>query len=352
MRAGYMSAIGAAEFRSDMPEPQIRYDNDVKIHVRKCGICGSEVHALHGKHPFRIPPVLSGPEFAGDIIEVGRGVTKFKVGDRVTAEPQYGCGECYYCKRGMYNLCTSKRVLGASYKLPELDGGEWTGPMGEYIVVPEKTVVKLADNVSYEEGALIEPIANGVYAVRRANITHDSTIAIIGCGPIGLGDLIGAKLYDPKLIVMADISDINLKMAREFGCEHVVNSREQDLEKVVMELTDGVGVDMVFLGFGDAPTIEQACRIVRRGGVVHQHALMLDGIGFPYQIHQQHELSFIAYNMYKYEEFEVICDEIAKGRISGLERMVTQRYPIEQFREAMEMADKRPEPVVKVMLEF
>ena len=109
---------------------------------------------------------------------------------------------------------------------------------------------------------------------------------------------------------------------------------------------------MVFLGFGDAPTIEQACRIVRRGGVVHQHALMLDGIGFPYQIHQQHELSFIAYNMYKYEEFEVICDEIAKGRISGLERMVTQRYPIEQFREAMEMADKRPEPVVKVMLEF
>ena len=151
---------------------------------------------------------------------------------------------------------------------------------------------------------------------------------------------------------MADISDINLQMAREFGCEHVVNSREQDLEKVVMELTDGVGVDMVVLGFGDAPTIEQACRIVRRGGVVHQHALMLDGIGFPYQIHQQHELSFIAYNMYKYEEFEVICDEIAKGRISGLERMVTQRYPIEQFREAMEMADKRPEPVVKVMLEF
>lgn len=80
---------------------------------------------------------------------------------------------------------------------------------------------------------------------------------------------------------MADISEINLKMAREFGCEHVVNSAEQDLEQVIMELTDGVGVDMVFLGFGDAPTIEQACRIVRRGGVVHQHALMLDGIGFP-----------------------------------------------------------------------
>ena len=148
MRAGYFPELGVAEFRSDMPEPQIRYDKDVKIRIRKCGICGSEVHALHGMHPFRIPPVLSGHEFAGDVVEVGKGVTKFKPGDRVTGEPQYGCGECYYCKHGMYNLCTSKRVLGASYKVPELDNGEWTGSMGEYIVVPEKTVVKLADNVS------------------------------------------------------------------------------------------------------------------------------------------------------------------------------------------------------------
>ncbi len=351
MRGGYMPALREAEFRDDMPEPQVRYDTDVKVRVRKCGICGSEVHAYHGMHPFRIPPVLSGHEYAGDVVEVGKGVTKFKVGDRVCGEPQYGCGECYYCKRNMYNLCTSKRVLGSSYKVPELDGGEWSGALGEYVVVPEKTLIKLADTVSYEEGALIEPLANGMYAVRRANITEDSTIAIIGCGPIGLGDLIGAQLYNPKLIICADISPINLEMAREFGCKNVVNSAEQKLEDVVMELTDGVGVDMVFLGFGNAPTIAQACNIVRKGGVVHQHALMGDTT-FPYGVHQQHELSFIAYNMYKYEEFQVIVDEIAKGNIKGLDRMVTQRYPIEQFKEAMEMADKRPEPVVKVMMEF
>lgn len=87
MRAGYFPELGVAEFRSDMPEPQIRYDKDVKIRIRKCGICGSEVHALHGMHPFRIPPVLSGHEFAGDVVEVGKGVTKFKPGDRVTGEP-------------------------------------------------------------------------------------------------------------------------------------------------------------------------------------------------------------------------------------------------------------------------
>ena len=188
--------------------------------------------------------------------------------------------------------------------------------------------------------------------VKKAEAPKKLRVAIIGCGPIGLGDLIGAQLYGPKLIVAADVSEINLKMAREFGCKNVVDSSKQDLEEVISELTDGVGVDMVFLGFGNEAVLEQACRIVRRGGTVHQHALMLDGVGFPYRIHQQHELSFKAYNMYKYEEFELICDEIARGRISGLERMVTHRYPIEEFKQAMEMADKRPEPVVKVMLDF
>lgn len=186
-------------------------------------------------------------------------------------------------------------------------------PWANTSVVPEKTVVKLADNVSYEEGALIEPVANGIYA--RAPCKHhagehrgDHRLR-----PIGLGDLIGAQLYGPKLIVAADVSEINLK-GREFGCKNVVDSSKQDLEEVISELTDGVGVDMVFLGFGNEAVLEQACRIVRRGGTVHQHALMLDGVGFPYRIHQQHELSFKAYNMYKYEEFELICDEIARCR--------------------------------------
>ena len=92
MRAGYMPAVGVAEFRDDMPEPQIEKADDVKIKIRNCGICGSEVHAIHGLHPFRIPPIVSGHEVAGDVVAVGEGVTKFKVGDRVTVEPHYGCG--------------------------------------------------------------------------------------------------------------------------------------------------------------------------------------------------------------------------------------------------------------------
>ena len=342
MRAGYMPAIRQAEFRDDMPEPQIEKADDVKIKVVNCGICGSEVHAYHGLHPFRIPPIVSGHEVAGDVVEVGPGVTRFKVGDRVTVEPHYGCGHCWYCGHGLYNVCPDKKVLGA---------GGWSGGLGEYIVTPEQTVVKLPDTLSYEEGALIEPVANGMYAVRHSNITPETNIVVIGCGPIGIGDFLCARLWNPKSILMVDVSDFNLQKAREMGAELTCNSRRENLAGRVMELTDGVGADLVFLAFGDAPTVQQAFEITRRGGQIAQHALMEDGIAFPYRVHQQHELDFKAYNMYTFEDFELIARAIHEGKMD-LSHFVTQRYPIEQFPEAIEMADKRPEPVLKVMIHF
>ena len=343
MRAGYFEAVRVAYFRDDWPEPQITKPDDVKVRIRNCGICGSEVHAYHGKHPFRIPPIVSGHEAAGDVVEVGEAVTEFKPGDRVVIEPHYGCGECWYCKHGLYNVCTNKKVLGA---------GGWSGALGEYIVTPERTVVRLADNLSYEEGALIEPVANGMYAVRNVDITPETTICIIGAGPIGIGDALCAKLWNPKLIIVADIADINLERLK-LMCPDVVtvNSRKESLEQRVLELTDGVGADKTFLAFGDEPTITQACAITRRAGQVVQHALMEDGIGFCYRLHQQHELDFKAFNMYQKKDFELICDALAEGKMD-LSHFVTQRYPIEKFEEAMYMADKRPEPVLKVMMEF
>ena len=319
MRAGYMPAIRQAEFRDDMPEPQIEKADDVKIKVVNCGICGSEVHAYHGLHPFRIPPIVSGHEVAGDVVEVGPGVTRFKVGDRVTVEPHYGCGHCWYCGHGLYNVCPDKKVLGA---------GGWSGGLGEYIVTPEQTVVKLPDTLSYEEGALIEPVANGMYAVRHSNITPETNIVVIGCGPIGIGDFLCARLWNPKSILMVDVSDFNLQKAREMGAELTCNSRRENLAGRVMELTDGVGADLVFLAFGDAPTVQQAFEITRRGGQIAQHALMEDGIAFPYRVHQQHELDFKAYNMYTFEDFELIARAIHEGKMD-LSHFVTQRYPIE-----------------------
>ena len=209
----------------------------------------------------------------------------------------------------------------------------------------------IPEKLSYEEGALIEPVANGMYAVRNSRIDGDTNIVVIGCGPIGIGDFLCARLYDPRSILMVDVADFNLQKAREMGAELTCNSRSENLYERVMELTGGVGADLVFLAYGDAPTLQQAAEICRRGGQLVQHALMEDGIGFPYRVHQQHELDFKAYNMYTNEDFRLIAEAIDAGKMD-LSHFVTQRYPIEQFAEAMHMADKRPEPVLKVMMTF
>ena len=342
MRGGYIEDIRVAYFRDDLPEPQLEKPTDVKIQIRACGICGSEVHAYLGEHPFRIPPLVSGHEVAGDVVAVGEAVTGVKVGDRVVVEPHYGCGECWYCKHGLYNVCTSKKVLGA---------GGWSGGLGEFIVTPEQTVVPLADNLSYEEGALIETIANGMYAVRNTEITPETNIVVIGTGPIGIGDYLCAKLYNPNKIIMVDISDFNLERVRALGAEYTINSRKENLYDRVMELTNGVGADVTILAYGDEPTLQMAAEITRRAGTVVQHALMVDGLKFPYRVHQQHELDFKAYNMYRREDFELVIKAISEGKMD-LSQLVTQRYPIEEFKEAMYMADRRPEPVVKVMVHF
>lgn len=342
MRAGFIEKPEVAYFRNDAPEPQIVKDTDVKIQVKATGICGSEVHAFHGKHPFRVPPVVSGHEFAGVIVEVGRGVTKYKVGDRVTAEPQYGCGECPECKEGKYNICKSKKVLGAS---------DWSGSFGEYVVVPEKTIVPLDAGVSFEQGALIEPIAVGMHAVRENHVTISDTVLIIGAGTIGLGLLLSVKAHNPKCIIMADVVDFNLETAKKMGCDYVVNTKTEDLEARVMEITGGEGVDISFLAFGNASVVEVASKCTKCGGRISEIALMPNGTGAPFALLQSREQTILGSNMYTYDDYKAVVSCLAKGFIDT-SMMITQRYSIEQMKEAMEMADKRPEPVIKVMLNF
>lgn len=194
MRAALIDQIRSVKL-VDIPEPQIHKGNEVKIQVKTTGICGSELHAYHGTHPFRIPPLVSGHEFAGVIVEIGYAVTKFKIGDRVTAEPQTSCGKCWECRNGMYHLCPEKCVLGAM---------GWSGSFGEYIIMPEETLIKLPDDMSFEDATLIEPLAVGMHAVRTSGCGLGDRILVVGCGAIGLESLwpqnwLDAKRFTPQI---------------------------------------------------------------------------------------------------------------------------------------------------------
>lgn len=342
MRAGFIEKPEVAYFIDNAEEPQIGNTTDVKIKVIAAGICGSEINAYHGKHPLRVPPVVSGHEFAGIVTEVGSDVAFYKPGDRVTAEPQYGCGHCVLCRDGVYHICEDKMILGAR---------DWSGSFGEFVVMPEKCLLPLGREVSFEEGALIEPMAVGMHAIRQNNVCAGQKILIIGAGTIGLGLLLSTQLYNPSCIILADVVDFNLEIAGAMGCQYTVNTAREDLKTYVDYVTDGNGVDITFLAFGNAAVLETAARCTRGGGRISEIAMIPNGTGAPFRLLNRKELSIIGSNMYTYEDFQCVLDAMSK-KLLPLKGMITHTFNIEKFQEAIEMADKHTEPCIKVMLTF
>lgn len=341
MRAALIDKPFSVKF-TDVPEPMITRGNEVKIQTFVAGICGSEIHAFHGTHPFRIPPLVSGHEVTGTIVEVGRDVCDYKVGDRVTVEPHYGCGVCDLCKEGRYNICSEKSVLGAK---------GWVGSFGEFFVVPEQIVIKLPDNLSFEKGVLIEPIAVGMHAVRQSGLNVGQTVAIIGTGPIGLGVMLSAKMAGASKIIMTDVLDYNLEMAQKMGCKYTINALKEDVLQKVLEITDGKGADVTYIAFGNENTFADALKITKRGGAVLEIAIMGAPVKIPISILQQHEIRMIGCNMYTRIDFEIVRDAIACGDFD-VEPLISKIMPIEEVEKAMEIVDKKLENVIKVLLKF
>jgi len=322
--------------------PAITQGDQVKIQVIVTGICGSELHAYHGTHPFRIPPVISGHEFAGVVVDTGKNVTRFSPGDRVTVEPQYGCGECKLCRAGKYNICQDKKVLGTQ---------AWTGSFGEYVVVPESTVVRLPGSVTFEQGALIEPLAVGVHAVRKAGVKLGSKIAILGAGPIGLALLLAAKNSGATSIFITDAMDYNLGIAEKLGATHTINTLKENAVETVLKNTGGEGADIVFLAVGLESVLNDSLKMVKRGGKVSEVALFGKKPAIEISYIQNKEIQIEGCNMYTIEDFEIAAEAIA-ANMFDTDLMISKILPIEEVKNAMKTVDERLENVVKVLLEF
>ncbi|WMJ83753.1 zinc-dependent alcohol dehydrogenase [Oscillospiraceae bacterium LTW-04] len=340
MRAAFIEKPGLVYF-TDRPEPQLEKSDDIKIRVCYTGICGSEVHAFGGVHPFRIPPLVSGHEFSGVVSEVGSAVKDFKVGDRVTADPQVGCGKCAYCQSGQYNLCPDKRVLGATY---------WSGSFGEYIVTPEHTVLHLPESVDFPSGALIEPIAVGMHAVRENGISSEKSACFIGFGPIGMGAFLSAQYLGCQDMFVTDIKEYNLELARAMGCKSALNPAKTDAVKAILEATDGYGVDVVFLGFASLSAFETAFQVAKRGGTIVQVALPTGPLSLDVGPIQAKELHIRGSNMYVRKDYELVIDAISKGM--DLSHFITDTFPIEEVDKAFDIIEKQDHPIVKTMLHF
>ncbi|WP_251859598.1 2,3-butanediol dehydrogenase [Clostridium sp. Marseille-Q2269] len=231
----------------EIEEPKI-IKGSVKIKVKWCGICGSDLHEYLGG-PIFIPvgephplsgttaPVVLGHEFSGEIVEVGERVTKFKIGDRVIVEPIVACGKCPACMEGKYNLCSSLGFHG-------LCGSG--GGLAEYTVFPEEFVHKIPDEMSYEDAALVEPMAVGLHSVRISNFNAGDTALVLGAGPIGLATIECLKAAGARLIVVLQRKSIRQKYAKRAGADVVLDPNEVNIPEEVKKLTGGLGIDKAF----------------------------------------------------------------------------------------------------------
>ena len=253
-RMAMVHTAGTAELiEREVPKPG---NTEVLIAIKATSVCGGDLHIYKGKHPSAPLPMSLGHELAGEVIEVGEAVTAVRIGDRVTVEPVIVCGDCPPCRSGLYGYCDN---LSYHYRKGQ-------GAMADYFVVDERYVYKLPEHLSYEGGALIEPLAVAVHAVKRAKIGLGDKVVIIGAGPIGILIAAVCKAAGAREIIISDISDARLQMAAVMGATRTVNSRNESILDVVCEVTGGRGIGKSFECAGREETFVQAISCLCKGG--------------------------------------------------------------------------------------
>ncbi|MHB8277254.1 MAG: zinc-dependent alcohol dehydrogenase [Candidatus Humimicrobiaceae bacterium] len=229
---------------------------DVLIKVKACGICGTDSHIYYGRFPAPNLPYIQGHEFSGEVVDIGGEVQTVKIGDRVTADINISCGKCYFCRMGQKLFCPSIKQIGV-----HIDGA-----FAEYITVPEDQIHHLPDNLSWEYGAYVEPLACVLRGQERLNIQPGSTVAIIGAGPMGLAHTIMSNLKGAAKVITSETDPSRLEKARKVGADVVINVSSADPIDMVKKETEGHGADYVIEAVGSILTYTQAFQMVRRGG--------------------------------------------------------------------------------------
>ena len=344
MKAAALTALRKMEI-IEIPRPIIKNGKDVLLKIKVVGVCGSDVHYYKsGRIGSKVVqyPYLIGHECAAIVEEVGKKVKKIKPGDEVAVEPAVSCHNCPQCKMGRENTCFNLKFLGTP--------GEGNGCLCEYIVMPEESCLPITKRITFEEAALCEPFAIGVYTIKQSRLKKGDKIAILGSGPIGLSCLVAAKIQKPEAIYATDKLDYRVDFAKKTGAGWAGNPDRCDVVKVIREMTPN-GVDIACECAGQQQTIDQAVDLLRAGAV-----LMLVGIpeiervSFPIDKIRRKEITIINVRRQNRCSEEAI-DLVAKGK-AKIASFATHRFKLDQSQEAFELVADYRDNVIKAMIQM
>ena len=332
-----MTASGKIEFREiPTPEPQ---PGEALIKIMKIGVCGSDIHVYHGEHPFTSYPVTQGHEVSGIVEKLGEGVTTLTVGQKVTIQPQVVCGECYPCRHGKYNLCESLKVMGF----------QTTGVASEYFAVDAKKVTPLPEDMSLDEGAMIEPLAVAVHAVRRAGDVTGQDICVLGAGPIGILVAQAAKGMGARRVMVTDVSSLRLDKAKECGADFCINTKEKDFGEALTECFGPDKADVIYDCAGNNITMGQAIAHARKGSAIILVAVFAGQASVDLAVLNDHELDLNTSMMYRTEDYAAAIELVNQGKVS-LAPLISKHFAFKDYLEAYKFIDENRESTMKVII--
>ncbi|WP_159722552.1 galactitol-1-phosphate 5-dehydrogenase [Enterococcus sp. CSURQ0835] len=344
MKAALLEGLNKFEV-TDIEKPKPK-ENEVLVKVKAAGICGSDIHKMRTEWKYALP-MVTGHEFSGVVEEVGSNVTNVSVNDRVTVVPFIPCYECPYCKAGKFQLCENYQMIG-SHRY---------GGFEEYAVVPDTNVINIGDKISFEEAAMIEPLAVAAHGVMGIEPHIGDTVAVFGLGTIGILTTQWLRLAGVKKIIGIDIDPFKLEEAKEYGVTDTINSLEEPLEERIFELTNNMGVDIALECAGSKITEEQCLLITRKGGKIGYQGIAYSDVllhqrAFENIFRREYEIKGF-WNSYSApfpgKEWVHSVEFIEQGKIE-LKSLISHRFKLQDIQSAFNLTVNQEESYNKVMI--
>ena len=330
----------------DVPEPSLQRESDVIVRVTIAAICGSDIHIKHGLLPGIGPGTIMGHEFVGVVDRVGSAVTRFKTGDRVAAPAAVWCGTCPFCRRGDVQYCEDGGVWGGG----DFFGKGLSGVQTTFVRVPYADVclTSIPDSVPDEQAVFVGDVfSTGYYAAREGNIMTGDTVAVFGCGPIGLAALVSAWQFGAGMVICVDMFPNRLAVARHYGAL-AIDAREGSVAERLREVAGGAGVDVAIEAVGTKESFEHCWRSVRKGGTVSAVGMFFEPVTFPINelVTRGLRLSMGLGNL---GFMSGLMSLIAARRVDLLP-LVTHTFALDDGLAAYDLVENRKEACIKVLL--
>ena len=340
MRQAIMISPGEIEFR-DIPKPEKPGTGEVLLKIQRIGVCGSDIHVFHGEHPATPYPVVQGHEYSAVVAAVGEKVSAVKPGMKATAWPQLVCGVCGPCLRGQYNACQELKVQG--FQAP--------GVAQDYFVVPEERIIPIPDSMSFDQGALVEPAAVGAHSTGRTTGIEGKNVVVSGAGTIGNLVAQFAKARGAARVLITDISDYRLGIARECGIEGLLNVAETPFEKGVKSFFGKEGFQVGFEAAGVQASLDVLMANVEKGGDIVILGVYSQNPTVNMYFLGEHELNLFGSMMYRKEDYEEAVRMIDSGKIVTTP-LISKHFNFESYPEAYSYIEKQGDKTMKVMIDL